>query len=126
MANLTATMNEVFAIITDNTSGLMDLEDKVAGQSTEVSSLKADQDRLHVAINIQGDVSPTMPLLPDISWPPASSRSTLTAPPTIEELRIRIATLFALREEHHVEAPGTTIVVSSETFFEDALREEAR
>jgi hypothetical protein len=51
MANLTATMNEVFAIITDNTSGLMDLEDKVTGQSTEVSSLKADQDRLHVAIN---------------------------------------------------------------------------
>jgi hypothetical protein len=48
------------------------------------------------------------------------------APPTIEELRIRIATLFALREERHVEAPGTTIVVSSETFFEDALREEAR
>jgi outer membrane murein-binding lipoprotein Lpp len=51
IANLTATMNEVLARITDNTSGLIDLEDKVTGLSTEVSSLKADQDRLHVAIN---------------------------------------------------------------------------
>jgi hypothetical protein len=45
--------------------------------------------------------------------------------PTIEELHMRIATFFALKEEHHVEAPGTVVVVSPKPFFDDTLREEA-
>jgi hypothetical protein len=67
MTNLTATMNEVLKRIIDNTSRLMNLEDKVTGMSTEVSSLKADQDRLHITINnIQRGVRATTPLLPEI------------------------------------------------------------
>jgi hypothetical protein len=64
--------------------------------STEVSSLNIDQGRLLIAINnIQRAVSLTTSLLLEISWPPTPSRSTLTAPPTIEELRLRIVALFA-------------------------------
>jgi hypothetical protein len=33
--------------------------------------------------------------------PPTSTRSTLTAPPAIEKLRIRIAALFAQKGERH-------------------------
>jgi hypothetical protein len=83
---------------------MSNLEDKVASLSTEVSSVKADQSRLLVAINnIQRAVSPTTPLLPEILRLSMLSRSTWTTPPTIEELHIRIVDLFA-QKEHHAEA----------------------
>jgi hypothetical protein len=50
MANLAATMNEMLAILAENTSQLTDMEDKVTSLSTEVS-IKADQGRHHVAVN---------------------------------------------------------------------------
>jgi hypothetical protein len=96
--------DEILTKINDGNTRMSNLEDKVVSLSIEVSSIKADQSRLLVAINnIQRAVSPTTSPLPEILRLSTLSRSTLTAPPTIEELRIRIADLFA-QKEHHAEA----------------------
>jgi hypothetical protein len=100
-----AMSNEILAKINNANTRMAKLEDKVAPLSTEVSSVKADQSCLLVAINnIQRAVSPTTSPLPEILQPPAPSRSTLTAPPIIEELRIMIAALFSQNGERYAEA----------------------
>jgi hypothetical protein len=87
--------DEILTKINNGNTKMANLEGKVASLSIEVLSVKADQSRLLVVINIQRIVSPTTSPLPEILQPPAPSRSTLTAPPTIEVLCTRIADLFA-------------------------------
>jgi hypothetical protein len=70
---------EILTKISDGNTRMANLEDKVACLSTEVSSSKADQSHLLIAIkNIQWAISSTTSLLSKIMRHATPSRSTLT------------------------------------------------